>query len=142
MELRRAIHCKGWPEGDWRGSDAERLYGLLNDALRPPNPKRGNRAVPLLTRETAKEVAAFMPDFFAEGFWARWKQLLEKEALQWEIVTQVDGSSETWTADRSAQGNLPGSKSEPIISGSGLLIGLGRHVPHLSEANEHPPVTT
>lgn len=138
-ELRRAIWRRCWSKSAWRDRDGGRLYGLVADTLRPPTPERGNRSVPLLTRATAREVLDLMPAFFAESYWARWKRLLERDELRWEVVTGVEVASEPQTADPLAPGArrvLVPPGTVPLVSGSGLLVGFRADEPGAS--GRHP----
>lgn len=43
-----------------------------------------------ITRGTAIDIIEVIPEFFEDGFWLKWKELVLDENIEWELVTSIE----------------------------------------------------
>jgi hypothetical protein len=42
-----------------------------------------------LSKDSAREIISLIPDFFKEGFWAKWKAMVMDDTIEWDVVREI-----------------------------------------------------
>lgn len=102
---------------DKKTMEAEKHRKFINRSIKHGEP---------LTKLLAKEVFSIIPEFFEEGFWLKWKNLVLDNELEWEVISEIKAIPEITEAY-----DLTIPPAYTMVTESGIVVWdtLAVHVP-------------